>query len=103
MKPVSRDQASESSESDEEEKECHVCRDFKPFYNLNRLCCEGHYCPQNSIMWVSIFILTFPVDAHSMKAQFCRSKDCDEVHKLSMKFKKLKLIDDDVTEVETSS
>ena len=37
----------------------------------------------------------FPADVKTTKTTFCRCRDCDAVHKLSLKFNKLKLIDGD--------
>ncbi|KAK3706240.1 hypothetical protein QZH41_000391 [Actinostola sp. cb2023] len=90
---------SESSESDDEPKECHVCRDFKPFYSIPIVQCprclwrEGYYCRQNQLVECDICAHVFPVDVKTTKTTFCRCRDCDAVHELSLKFNKLKLID----------
>ncbi|KXJ24787.1 hypothetical protein AC249_AIPGENE20969 [Exaiptasia diaphana] len=65
---------SSDSGSDDEVEECHVCSDFKPFYTIPVV-----QCPK--------------LDSHTTKAKFMRCQECDAVHKLSLKSKKLKLID----------
>lgn len=90
----------EISESDEELQECHVCRDLKPFYNIPVVQCprclwrEGFYCRDDQRVECDICSHVFPVDEHTMKAKFCRCRDCDAVYQLSLKFKNLKLMDD---------
>ena len=103
---ASSDQASESSESDDEPRECHVCRDFKPFYDIPVLQCprclwrEGYYARQNQYVECDICTHVFPVDDHTTKAQFCRCQDCNAVHQLTSK--RLKLIDSVESEEESS-
>ena len=90
----------EISESDEELQECHVCRDFRPFYNIPVVQCptclwsEGYYARDNELVECDICSHIFPVDEHTTKVKFYRCRDCDAVHQLSLKFKKLKLMDD---------
>ena len=94
---ASSDQVSESSEFDDQPIECHVCRDFKPFYSIPVVQCpqclwrEGYYARQNQYVECDICTHVFPVDAHSTKAQFYRCRACDAVHQLTSK--RLKLID----------
>ncbi|KAK3747953.1 hypothetical protein QZH41_006925 [Actinostola sp. cb2023] len=90
---------SESSESDDEPRECHVCRDFTPFYSIPIVQCprclwrEGYYCRQNQHVECDVCAHVFPVNVKTTKTKFCRCRDCDAVHELSLKFNKLKLID----------
>ena len=89
---------SESSESDDEPRECHVCRDFKPFYTIPVVQCpnclwrEGYYS-QNQHVECDVCAHVLPVDVKTTKTTFCRCRDCNAVHELSLKYKKLKLID----------
>ena len=100
---------SESSESDDEPRECHVCRDFKPFYKIPVVQCpqclwrEGYYAHQNQYVECDICTHVFPVDVNTMRAKFYRCQDCDAVHQLSFKFKKLKLVDPEEHESEEES
>ena len=93
---------SSDSGSDDEIEECHVCRDFKPFYSIPVVQCpkclwrEGYYCRDNQLIECDIYYHIFPVDAHTTKAKFIRCQECDAVHQLSLKSKKLKLIDNHV-------
>ena len=111
---TSSDQASESlesesSESDDEPRECHVCRDFKPFYKIPVVQCprclwrEAYYGRhENQLVECDVCTHVFSVDAHTTKVKFYRCKGCDAVHQLSLKFKKLKLIDDNDDQEESS-
>ena len=88
---------SEISDSDDEPKECHVCRDFKPFYEIPVLQCprclwrEGYYARQNQFVECHVCTYVFAADAQTTKVKFCRCQDCGAVHQLTSK--RLKLID----------
>ena len=92
--------ASESVESgsESEPEECHVCRDFRPFYSIPVVQCprclwrEGYYERDNHMIECDICRHIFPVDSHTTKTKFIRCQECDAVHQMSLKRKKLKLI-----------
>ena len=98
--PSESSESAESSGSDDEPRECHVCRDFVKFYSIPVVECprclwrEGYYYRGHQRVECDNCSCVIPVDANTMKAKFYRCRDCDAVHQLSLKFKKLKLMDD---------
>jgi len=89
----------ESSESDDgDQRECHVC-ESNHFHEISVVQCprclwrEGYYCRQNQHVECDVCAHVFPVNVKTTKTKFCRCRDCDAVHELSLKFNKLKLID----------
>lgn len=87
------------SSSDNEVEECHICRDFKPFYSIPVVQCpkclwrEAYYCRDNQLIKCDICYHSFPVDAHTTKVKFIRCQDCEAVFQMSPNSKTLKLMD----------